>query len=142
MNHGSVLSICKAYESGMSAALGSDEPKNPYPPVDVEYEAWKLGFNEGKAREVAATEVFEDLGDEDLSSDTKALQEEVIELRRGFELRWRASIRAMERWRAEDPVNRELIMPDHADLCVWLLEQLEAKDGDQGRSDAVDDTEV
>jgi hypothetical protein len=48
---------------------------------------------------------------------------EARELRAGFELRWKADLRAVERWRAAGP-GRELTMPDHADLCVWLLEKL------------------
>jgi hypothetical protein len=34
-------------------------------------------------------------------------------------------MRAIKRWREGRP-ERELIMPDHADLCVWLLNELEA----------------
>ena len=40
-----------------------------------------------------------------------------------FETRWAADMRAIKRWQAAGP-DRELIWPDHADLCVWLLEQL------------------
>ena len=42
-----------------------------------------------------------------------------------FDLRWRADRRAVDRWRAA-ALDRDLIIPDHADLCVWLLAQLEA----------------
>jgi hypothetical protein len=41
-----------------------------------------------------------------------------------FNLRWDADLRAIRRWRAAG-TGRELKMPDHADLVVWLLEQLE-----------------
>lgn len=43
-----------------------------------------------------------------------------------FELRHAADMRAIARWREAHP-GKELVMPDHADLCVWLLEQLEGK---------------
>lgn len=42
-----------------------------------------------------------------------------------FNLRWNASMRAIERWRAEKPEARELHQPDHADLCVWLMGQID-----------------
>ena len=53
-----------------------------------------------------------------------ALEAELSERDRSFDLRWNADMRAIERWRAERPAERELTMPDHADLCVWLLEKL------------------
>lgn len=40
-----------------------------------------------------------------------------------FDLRWKADMRAIARWRAANPGN-DLVMPGHADLVVWLLEQL------------------
>jgi hypothetical protein len=46
-----------------------------------------------------------------------------------FDLRWQADMRAIARWRAAG-AGRELAMPDHADLCVWLLERLEEIDGE------------
>lgn len=48
-----------------------------------------------------------------------------------FELRWNADMRAIEMWRTGHP-ERELIMPDHADLVTWLLEQLDAVNGRNG----------
>lgn len=50
------------------------------------------------------------------------------EFRTTFNLRWKADRRATERWRSQDPEHRSLTIPDHADLCVWLLEQLTARD--------------
>jgi hypothetical protein len=41
-----------------------------------------------------------------------------------FMLRWKADMRALKRWQAA--TGQELTWPDHADLVVWLLEQLEA----------------
>jgi len=38
------------------------------------------------------------------------------------DLRRDADKRAIERWRAEKS-GRELTLPEHADLCVWLLKE-------------------
>lgn len=54
-----------------------------------------------------------------------ALEAELADLQRSFDLRWNADMRAIKRWQAAGP-NRELTWPDHADLVVWLLERLEA----------------
>ena len=43
-----------------------------------------------------------------------------------FNLRWKADMRAIKRWQAAHP-GSELAWPDHADLVVWLMEQLSAK---------------
>ena len=43
-----------------------------------------------------------------------------------FGLRWKADMRAIKRWQAAGP-DRELTWPDHADMVVWLLDQLEAR---------------
>ena len=51
-----------------------------------------------------------------------------------FDLRWKADQRAIARWRAENPDARKLVMPDHADLVVWLLEQLAATEARSGGS--------
>lgn len=48
--------------------------------------------------------------------------EQIEEHERSFDLRWNADMRAIKRWQAAAP-GRELTWPDHADLCVWLLEQ-------------------
>lgn len=45
-----------------------------------------------------------------------------------FDMRWKADMRAIKRWQEAHPGN-ELVWPDHADLCVWLLEQLDEKSG-------------
>jgi hypothetical protein len=42
-----------------------------------------------------------------------------------FDLRWKADMRAIALWR--EKTGKELSWPDHADLVVWLLEQLEQK---------------
>ena len=41
-----------------------------------------------------------------------------------FDLRWRADMRAIERW--QTATGRTMVWPDHADLAVWLMERLEA----------------
>lgn len=57
----------------------------------------------------------------------RLLQEAAESLReheQSFDLRWNADMRAIKRWR--EATGRELTWPDHADLVVWLLEQLES----------------
>ena len=55
---------------------------------------------------------------------TKADEEgaRVIELEAAFNMRWDADMRAIDMW--QDRGGDALMMPDHADLCVWLLSQL------------------
>lgn len=60
-----------------------------------------------------------------LEKELQATKKELEGLQRTFQLRWDADMRATRRWRKGHP-KRELVLPDHADLCVWLLEQLEA----------------
>jgi hypothetical protein len=45
-----------------------------------------------------------------------------------FNLRWNADMRAIKRW--QDATGQTLTWPDHADLVVWLLEQLEPASAD------------
>lgn len=52
----------------------------------------------------------------------QTLEEQLADHEHSFELRHKADMRAIERWRKAHP-ERELVMPDHADLCVWLLEE-------------------
>lgn len=56
-------------------------------------------------------------------ADIVTLMEEVDELQATFDLRWKADMRAIKRWREAHP-GRSNVWPDHADLVVWLLEQL------------------
>lgn len=53
-----------------------------------------------------------------------AAKAERDDLQATFDLRWEADMRAIKRWQAAEP-GRELTWPDHADLCVWLLERRE-----------------
>jgi hypothetical protein len=43
------------------------------------------------------------------------------ELEHTFAMRWKADMKAIERW--QNATGKDLVWPDHADLCVWLLEQ-------------------
>lgn len=52
--------------------------------------------------------------------------ERIEELEANFEIRWKATMRAIERWQQANPGN-DLVWPDYADLCVWLLEQLDKR---------------
>jgi hypothetical protein len=52
--------------------------------------------------------------------------DQIADLEFTFDLRWKADMRAIERWQSENPEKRALTLPDHTDLCVWLLEKLDA----------------
>jgi len=56
----------------------------------------------------------------------REFQEKAEELEALFDLRWKADQRAIKRWREMGPPDRTLRQPDHADMVVWLLEQLDA----------------
>ena len=42
-----------------------------------------------------------------------------------FDLRWKADMKAIKQW--QEATERELVWPNHSDLCVWLLNQQESK---------------
>ncbi len=44
-----------------------------------------------------------------------------------FNLRWKADMRAIKIWQKAHP-DSPIDWPDHADMVVWLLEQLDDKD--------------
>ncbi len=50
--------------------------------------------------------------------------EKLADLEALFDMRWAADMRAIKRWQAAGP-GREHTWPDHVDLVVWLLEQLD-----------------
>ena len=50
------------------------------------------------------------------------LTAEVSELNSMFDARWSADMRAIECWRKVNPGN-ELVLPDHVDLSLWLMEE-------------------
>ncbi len=49
------------------------------------------------------------------------IEREEAEDAASFDLRWNADMRAIKRW--QEATGRTLTWPDHADLCVWLLDQ-------------------
>ncbi len=57
-------------------------------------------------------------------SEPETVNSELEELRQLFELRWKADMRAVKRWQKARP-GRSLKLPDHADLVVFLLDELE-----------------
>lgn len=48
---------------------------------------------------------------------------EAVEMQNTFDLRWKADQRAIKRW--HEAGGNPLVWPDHADLCMWLLGQIE-----------------
>lgn len=74
---------------------------------------WSMGYGLHTDR---LDDVFE------TKADMLEAAEELADYDVSFELRWNADMRAIKRWRAAHP-GRELTWPDHADLCVWLLDQ-------------------
>ena len=55
-------------------------------------------------------------------ADMAELTARIAELEQAFDLRWNADQRAIKRWQEANPGN-DLVWPDHADLCVWLLNE-------------------
>lgn len=47
--------ICDAYEAGFGTGIDGKEYTNPYDPTIEEYEAWDIGFFEGKKRKEELT---------------------------------------------------------------------------------------
>lgn len=54
----------------------------------------------------------------------EALVAENAEYEEVFDMQWKAGMRAVERWREAHPGN-DLVLPDTADLCLWLLARVE-----------------
>jgi hypothetical protein len=52
------------------------------------------------------------------------LRTELLELQSSFDLRWDADMRAIKLWQAAAP-GREQTWPDHAEMVLWLLQQLD-----------------
>jgi len=55
-----------------------------------------------------------------------ALQQ-LEEMEASFDLRWKADMRAIKMWQEGHP-ERQMTWPDHADLCVWLLDRIDDSD--------------
>ena len=51
--------------------------------------------------------------------------ERADQLQATFDLSWKADMRAIKRWQADNPGN-DLVWPDRADLVVYLLEKMDA----------------
>ncbi len=68
-----------------------------------------------------------------LRTELATLRAENAELQRTFDMNWDAQMRAVERWREANPGN-ELVLPDTADLTLWLLERAEPAERLQGRA--------
>jgi len=51
---------------------------------------------------------------------------EIEELQGCFDIRWKADMRAIKMWQAAHP-GSENIWPDHAEMVLWLMEQLTGK---------------
>lgn len=61
-------------------------------------------------------------------------KEKIEELEAVFDLRWKASQRAIKRWQQAHPGN-DLVWPDHADLCVWLMEELDKRTAERSQDE-------
>jgi len=64
----------------------------------------------------------------------EALEAENAELQRCFDLQWAAQQRAIKRW--QEATGRDMAWPDHAELILWMLEQIDAADK-EGMTDEV-----
>lgn len=49
------------------------------------------------------------------------------EMQRTFDLQWTRMGRAVARWRAEDPAERALVLPDLGCLLQWLMDRADAR---------------
>jgi hypothetical protein len=75
-----------------------------------------------KSKKVKAASLTENLR---LHRQNQTLKQELREMEASFNLRWKADMRATERWRKAGP-DRDLTLPDHADLVCWLMSRLAA----------------
>ena len=60
---------------------------------------------------------------QNLANERNRLQAEVQEHEASFNLRHGADMRAIKRW--QEATGKTQVWPDHADLCVWLMESTE-----------------
>lgn len=56
------------------------------------------------------------------------LDADLAEEKSSFDVRWKADMRAIKRW--QGATGKTLTWPDHADLCVWLMDELGAARND------------
>lgn len=79
-------------------------------------EIWRSAFMAGwRASRQQPVEHPEDFG---------ARLEKLAELEMLFDTCWKADRRAIKRWQEAHPGN-DNVWPDHADMVVWLMEQLD-----------------
>ncbi|MGY8665719.1 hypothetical protein Q3C01_25630 [Bradyrhizobium sp. UFLA05-109] len=71
---------------------------------------------------------------ENLRAEFAAAKEQAAELQDIFDLQWEADMRAVRRWRAANPGN-ELVLPDRANLVIWLLGLVERSAPPRGSCD-------
>jgi len=69
---------------------------------------------------------------EEIAAKLRETEIERDELQATFDLRWECDMRAIKQWRAAHPGN-DRVWPDHADLCVWLVDQLTEAQADSQR---------
>lgn len=87
-------------------------------------EAWRERALQAEAAQDALCNRMEALEGRPAAKAFREMEAELQNKERSFDLRWRADMRAIKRWQAAGP-GRELTWPDHADLCVWLLGELD-----------------
>ena len=66
-------------------------------------------------------------------------EDQLADMQAIFDLRWDADMRAIRRWQAA--TGRDFTWPDHADLVVWLLEQLTKAEARLAKAGLVSDEE-
>jgi hypothetical protein len=59
----------------------------------------------------------------ELRDQIRKLREELDDHEKSFSLRWEADMRAIKIW--QEKTGRTMVWPDHTDLLVWLMEQLD-----------------
>ncbi len=58
-----------------------------------------------------------------IAEQMQTLQAHILDMEQSVDLRHNADMRAIKRW--QETTGRHLVWPDHADMCVWLLERLD-----------------
>lgn len=60
---------------------------------------------------------------DELRAEIEKLKKQLADEAASFELRWQADMRAIKRW--QKATGKTKVWPDHADLCLYLMEELE-----------------
>lgn len=63
-------------------------------------------------------------GEAGLRGEIADLRRELAEYELSFDFNWRSRMEAIKRWQRAHP-GKDLVWPDHTDLCVWLMEQFD-----------------